>query len=76
LHGTSESLTKIVTGNQNWEQVDSITKTGISKATFLSLSVIAACPQSFWVFQKDSRQAGMTTIGTEFGVNKPGMLIG
>jgi hypothetical protein len=31
-----------------------VTKTGISKATFLSLSVIAACPQSFWVFQKDS----------------------
>jgi hypothetical protein len=38
------------------------TKTGISKATFLSLSVIAACPQSFWVFQKDSRQAGMTSM--------------
>jgi hypothetical protein len=39
-----------------------LTKTGISKATFLSLSVIAACPQSFWVFQKDSRQAGMTSM--------------
>jgi three-Cys-motif partner protein len=47
------------------------TKTGISKATFLSLSVIAACPQSFWVFQKDSllsespeatRQTGMTSM--------------
>jgi hypothetical protein len=37
-------------------------KTGISKATFLSLSVIAACPQSFWVFQKDSRKAGMTSM--------------
>jgi hypothetical protein len=39
-----------------------VTKTGISKATFLSLSVIAACPQSFWVFQKGSRQAGMTSM--------------
>jgi hypothetical protein len=34
----------------------------ISKATFISLSVIAACPQSFWFFQKDSRQAGMTSM--------------
>ena len=30
------------------------TKAVISKATFLSLFVIAACPQSFWLFQKDS----------------------
>jgi len=38
------------------------TKAVISKATFLSLFVIAACPQSFWFFQKDSRQAGMTRM--------------
>jgi hypothetical protein len=44
------------------KEKDFLTKTGISKATFLSLSVIAACPQSFWVFQKDSRHAGMTSI--------------
>jgi hypothetical protein len=29
-----------------------LTKAVISKATFLSLFVIAACPQAFWVFRK------------------------
>ena len=39
-----------------------VTKAVISKVIFLSLFVIAACPQSFWFFQKDSRQAGMTSM--------------
>ena len=30
-----------------------VAKTVFSKATLLSLSVIAACPQSFWFFRKE-----------------------
>ena len=30
-----------------------VTKTAFSKATLLSFSVIAACPQSFWFFRKE-----------------------
>jgi hypothetical protein len=39
-----------------------LTKGVISKTTLLLFFVIAACPQSFWVLQKDSRQAGMTSM--------------
>jgi hypothetical protein len=34
----------------------------VLKVTFLSFFVIAACPQSFPAFKKDSRQAGMTSM--------------